>query len=228
MFRDTIPGLERAFKDDIKPPKVVLVTGPPGSMKSSFVYNILTDYLENTGEFGLYATLEESSQSHLENMEALGMKMSLKLQISDFTDLRDEEDNIDYLKFTEKMINHFKDTRKEKFTVFAFDSLGALYSLMEHEKNMRKRMYHFFKKLREANLISFIIMERRLDGESNLMGNEGFLSDGIIFLGLKRKQGRLVRFMQIEKMRATHHSMEAHAIEIRDGKLAILGPIFDQ
>ena len=228
MFRDTIPGLERAFKDDVKAPKVILVTGPPGSMKSSFVYNILTSYLEKSGEFGLYATLEESSQSHLENMEALGMKMSLKLQISDFTDLRDEEDNIDYLKFTEKMINHFKDTRKEKFTVFAFDSLGALYSLMEHEKNMRKRMYHFFKKLREANLISFIIMERRLDGESNLMGNEGFLSDGIIFLGLKRKQGRLVRFMQIEKMRATQHSMEAHAIEVRDGKLAVLGPIFDQ
>lgn len=228
MFRDTIPGLERAFKDDIKAPKVILVTGPPGSLKSSFVYNILTSYLENSGEFGLYATLEESSQSHMENMEALGMKMSLKLQISDFTDLRDEEDNIDYLKFTEKMIKHFKDTRKEKFTVFAFDSLGALYSLMEHEKNMRKRMYHFFKKLREANLISFIIMERRLDGESNLLGNEGFLSDGIIFLGLKRKQGRLVRFMQIEKMRATHHSMEAHAIEVRDGKIAVLGPIFDQ
>jgi len=228
LFRDTIPGLDRAFKTDVKAPKVILVTGPPGSMKSSFVYNILTSYLEKTGEFGLYATLEETSQSHLENMESLGMKMSLKLQISDFTDLRDEEDNIDYLKFTEKMINHFKETRKEKFTVFAFDSLGALYSLMEHEKNMRKRMYHFFSKLREAGLISFIIMERSVDGESNLLGNEGFLSDGIIFLGLKKKQGRLVRFLQIEKMRAVQHSMEAHAIEARDGHIAVLGPIFDQ
>lgn len=227
MFRDTVPGLERAFKTDIKAPKVVLITGPPGSMKSSFVYMLLTKYLENTGEFGLYATLEESAQSHLENMEALGMKMSLKLQISDFTDLREEGDNIDYIKFIEKMIMHFKETRKDKFTVFAFDSLGALYSLMEHETKMRKKMYHFFKTLREANLMSFIIMERSPDGESNLLGNEGFLSDGIIFLGLKKKQGRLVRFLQIEKMRAVQHSMEAHAIEIRDGQLAVLGPIFD-
>ena len=228
MFRDTVPGLDRAFKTDIKAPKVILVTGPPGSMKSSFVYTTMTKYLEHTGEFGLYTTLEETAKSHLENMESLGMKMSLKLQISDFTDLREEGENIDYLKFTEKMIDHFKETRKEKFTLFAFDSLGALYSLMEHETQMRKRMYHFFKKLRDANLISFIIMERSPEGESNLLGNEGFLSDGIIFLGLKKKQGRLVRFLQIEKMRACQHSMEAHAIEIREGQLAVLGPIFDQ
>jgi KaiC/GvpD/RAD55 family RecA-like ATPase len=228
LFRDTIPGLDRAFKTDIKAPKVVLITGPPGSLKSSFVYVLMTKYLEKTGEFGLYTTLEESAKSHLENMEALGMKMSLKLQISDFTDLRDEGEAIDYLKFTEKMIDHFKETRKEKFTVFAFDSLGALYSLMEHDDKMRKKMYHFFKKLRESNLISFIIMERSPDGESNLLGNEGFLSDGIILLGLKRKQGKLLRYLQVEKMRATQHSMEAHAIEVRDGQIAVLGPIFDQ
>ena len=88
-------------------------------------------------------------------------------------------------------------------------------------------MYHFFQVLRDLNLYSFIIMERGMEGESHLLGNEGFLADGIVFLGMKRKQGRLSRFVQVEKMRATEHSMEMHALDIRNGTISILGPIFE-
>ncbi len=230
MFKDTIRGLDRVFKTDITPPKLVLVTGPPGSMKSSFVYSIMSKYLNRTGEFGLYSTLEETVSSHLENMESLGIGICENMQISDFTQLRgtDEEEEIDYLALTTKMIDHFKETRGDQFSVFGFDSLGALYSLMEETQGMRKKMYHFFQHLRQKELYCFIIMERAIGGESNLLGNEGFLSDGIILLGLRRKQGKLIRYLQIEKMRATKHSMEMHALEVRGDGLAVLGPIFDQ
>ena len=229
MFLNTIGGLEKIFYSDIQQPKIIIVTGMPVTMKSSFVYYLLTKHVNLTGEFGLYATLEETTESHLNNMESLGLSPSLNLQISDYTDFReDDEDGIDYLGFTEKMIAFFKEKHGDKFTVFGFDSLGALYSLlMNNGTNMRKRMYHFFKILRDQNLMAFVIMERAADGESHLLGNEGFLSDGIIVLGMKRIQGRLIRYFQVEKMRATHHSMEMHAIEIIDGGLRILGPIFE-
>ena len=124
-------------------------------------------------------------------------------------------------------MRHFKKVKGDQFSVFAMDSLGALYSLMEGEENMRKKMYHFFQLLRDLNLYSFIIMERSADADSNLLGNEGFLGDGIIYLGLKRRQGRLSRFLQVEKMRACDHSMELHALDLRMGKLCVLGPIFE-
>ena len=92
---------------------------------------------------------------------------------------------------------------------------------------MRKKMYHFFQVLRDLNLYSFIIMEREMGEVSNLLGNEGFLADGIIYLGMKRKQGRLSRFIQVEKMRASEHSMEMHALDLRTGKISVLGPIFE-
>jgi len=228
MFLNTIKGFDKVFKSDIKPPKVILVSGVPGSMKSSFVYTILTRYLENSGDFGLYATLEETTESHLNNMESLGVEPSVNLQISDYTDFRgDEEESIDYLQFTEKMISYFKETRGDKFTCFGFDSLGALYSLMEDQINMRKRMYHFFNMLRSYNLMAFIIMERAKEGESHLLGNEGFLSDGIVVLGMQRRQDKLIRYVQVEKMRAVQHSMELHALEIGNEGLTILGPLFD-
>ena len=229
MFKNTIRGLDRVFKTDIKRPKLILVTGPPGSMKSSFVYTIMSKHLNHSGEFGLYSTLEETVSSHLENMESLGIPLCPNMQISDFTQIRENmEGEIDYLALTTKMIDHFKQTRGDEFSCFAFDSLGALYSLMEDVKNMRKKMFNFFQHLRNQNLVNFIIMERSIGGESQLLGNEGFLSDGIILLGLRRKQGKLIRYLQIEKMRATQHSMEMHALEIRHDGMVVLGPIFDQ
>jgi len=234
MFLNSMKGLERVFKKDITPPKVILVTGPPGSMKTSFCYTILSKYLENTGEFGLYTTLEETVDSHLKNMESLGISLSPNMQISDFTDLREIDAVVDeggektnYINFIEKMITHFKKTKGDKFTVFALDSLGALYSLMDDQKSMRSRMFYFFKMLRDNNLTTFVIMERSAEGESQLLGNEGFLVDGIIMLGLDRSKGKLVRYIQVEKMRACEHSMERHFIDIQKDGITVLGPIMD-
>ena len=233
MFKDSISGLEKVFKTDVEPPSVVLVTGPPGSMKTSFCYTLMSKYLESANQFGLYCTLEETSQSHLRNMKSLGIKLSPHMQISDFTDLRevdkvvDECEETDYIKFIEKMIVYFKKKYGDKFTIFALDSLGALYSLMEDEQKMRKRMFYFFKMLRDNNLTAFIVMERSIGAESQLLGNEGFLVDGIIMLGLDRSRGKLVRYLQVEKMRATQHSMEKHAVEVGKEGIVVLGPIFD-
>jgi KaiC/GvpD/RAD55 family RecA-like ATPase len=171
-------------------------------------------------------------ESHLENMEALGINLSMNMQISDLTDLRDidllvsEEETTNYIEFTERMIMHLKKQKGEKFTTFALDSLGALYSLMENVENMRRKMYYFFRILRDNNLISFVVMESSLQGKSHLLGNEGFLVDGIINLGMERNTGKIVRYLQVEKMRAVSHSMEKHALVIGvDGGIAVLGPV---
>ncbi|MDH4123776.1 MAG: signal transduction protein [Thermoplasmata archaeon] len=234
MFKDSIQGLEKVFKIDVERPKVILVTGPPGSMKTSFCYTLMSKYLEKRNEFGLYTTLEESVDSHLKNMESLGVKLTTKMQISDLTDLREideidqvmgKKEEIDYLLFLERMIQKFKEDYGDKFSVFALDSLGALYSLMEDVDNMRKKMFYFFKMLRDSNLFTYVIMERSLMGDSQLLGNEGFLADGIMMLGLDRQRGTLTRYLQVEKMRAADHSMERHALEIGKGGITVLGPL---
>jgi len=152
------------------------------------------------------------------------------MEISDITDLREldeiiEEDRpTDYIQFIEQTIEYYKKKHGDRFTVFALDSLGALYSLMDDSENMRKKMFYFFKTLRDQNLVSFIVMERSRGGPSDLLGNEGFLVDGIIELGLDRARGKLARFIRVEKMRACKHSMEKHTVEVGDKGMTILGP----
>ena len=232
MFKNSIIGLDKVFRTDIEAPKVVLVTGPPGSMKTSFCYSLMSAYLERTKEFGLYVTLEESGDSHLRNMRSLNLKVTPNLEISDFTDLRELDDIIevdnptDYVQFVEQMLTYYKKKQGDRFTVFTLDSLGALYSLMEDAEGMRKKMFYFFKTLRDLNLVSFIVMERSPGGLSELLGNEGFLVDGIIEMGLDRSKGKMVRYMRVEKMRACEHSMEKHSVEVSpNGGMTILGPM---
>jgi KaiC/GvpD/RAD55 family RecA-like ATPase len=230
MFKDSVRGMEKIFRKDVDAPKVILVTGPPGSMKTSFCYSVMSTYLNNSDEAGLYVTLEETADSHLKNMKSLGLKVSPNLQISDFTDLREIDDIVegdvptDYTQFIEQMLGYFKKKNGEKFTVFTLDSLGALYSLMENVNGMRRKMFYFFKTLRDMNLISFIVMERSPGEPSELLGNEGFLVDGIIELGLDRTRGKLARYIRVEKMRACQHSMEKHTMEVGEDSLTILGP----
>src|SRR5438477_12907660 len=183
-FRSAIEGLDKVIRSDITPPKVILVTGPPGSMKTSFCYTLMSRYLKDTGEFGLYTTLEETVQSHLRNMESLGVELSMNMQISDFTDLREidavvgPEDQTDYLAFIERMIGHYRKVHGHKFKLFALDSLGALYSLMENTSNMRKRMFYFFKMLRDNELTSLVVMERSPDGRASSSGTRASSSMG--------------------------------------------------
>ena len=70
-------------------------------------------------------------------------------------------------------------------------------------------------------------MERDLEGNSQFLGNEGYLSDGIIYLGMKNRKGQIIRFLQVEKMRAVEHSMAPHAITVKKGEISILGEILD-
>lgn len=199
-------------------------------MKTSFCYSVMTNYLARAGERGLYITLEETADSHLNNMRGLGMDACPNMEISDFTDMRelddvvDEGHPIDYIQFIEQTIEYYKREHGSKFTVLTLDSLGALYSLTDTDESMRKRMFYFFKHLRDQNLVTFIVMERARGGPSDLLGNEGFLVDGIIELGMDRARGKLARFIRVEKMRACKHSMEKHTVEVGDKGLTILGP----
>lgn len=232
MFKDTIPGLERIFKTDTETPKVVLVTGPPGSLKTSFCYDIIRKYLEKTGSFGTYITLEEPKESQIKNMGDLGVEPAENMQILDVTDLREidqivDEEGTDYVEFIEDILRHRNEEKGDEFTIFALDSLGALYSLMENKENMRKRMFSFFSFLRDLNLYCFVVMERSTGTEAKLLGDEGFLVDGLINLSIDRQKGKLTRYLQVEKMRACNHSMEKHALEVGDDGLKVLGPLFE-
>ncbi|MGA1821429.1 MAG: RAD55 family ATPase [Thermoplasmatota archaeon] len=229
MFWDSIDGMENIFSNDIFQGAIIIVYGPPGSLKSGTVFQLMSNYLTRSGEFGMYLTLEESTISHLRNMDSLGIKVPENLLISDYSDIRSRfegtGDHPDFLDMVDGVIKFFKDKEGDNFTVFGLDSLGGLYSLIDTE-NLRSKMFHFFKKLREYNLTSFIIMETpRFSNIIEGMGAEMFLADGIIEMGPIEHQHDIHLYFQVIKMRSTSHSRKKYLIDIGEDGISILSPV---
>lgn len=225
MFKDAISGLDKMLEGDIPAGSVILVTGAEGTLKSGLVFNMLSNYLSKSDENGLYVTLEQTKESHLRNMLSLGLEKSDALHIFDYRDMRrewkDREPNL--MEITEEIIDFYKE--KDDISVFALDSLSVFYSFLEVDS--RVSMYHFFSKLREDDLTSFMIMEdRRPFNPDNSGLMECFLADGVIELGIIENPEDVKRYIRIRKMRAAKHSMQKHQLLVGKSGLYILGSIY--
>ncbi|SFM16021.1 RAD55 family ATPase [Methanolobus profundi] len=225
-FVDTIEGLNEVFETDIPKNSVVLVTGAAGTLKSGFTFQVLSNYLEQKDEYGLYITLEQSKENHLQNMDSMGIALSNRLHISDFSDYRVLYDDFsdDLLSILEENILQFKKNIGEKCTCIAIDSLGALYSLLDVEpRDLRKSMYKMLETFRREKFTTFLILEEeKLSGMADpSTGMEGYLADGIIELGLQLKGNVANRYLRVRKMRASSHSMEPWILTVSDKGLKV-------
>jgi KaiC/GvpD/RAD55 family RecA-like ATPase len=245
MFKETIPGLDKVLVSDIPKGAVIIVTGTAGSLKSAFVYNMMSQYLKKSkGEKGIYVTLEESKQSHMRNMKSLGINIEKNLKVSDLASFRAHIgfEQMDYLDLimkrttgsikalsdptAEKIDDDNSNTRgtSSKVTCFALDSLNALYALIDVDKpKMRNKLLEFFTFLRQNQLTSFIVLEL---AETLKYSEEFFLADGIIEFGItSSSQKTLKRYIQIRKLRASKHSLDPFVIEVWKNGLKVVGKL---
>ena len=75
-------------------------------------------------------------------------------------------------------------------------------------------------KLREKGVTSFIVMEV---GDAREHRPEHFLVDGIIELGMtETKQKRYKRYIRVQKMRSTKHSIEPFLIETTEEGIKVV------
>jgi len=231
MFRESINGLDELLQDDIPRNSVILVSGAEGTLKSSLVSNIISNYLIGNNEHGLYITLDEDKESLLRNMVSVGIKKIDRLHIFDYKDIRLEWrfQEPEMIEVTNDAIDFYRE-KYDKLTVFAFDSLNALYSL-SNQANLRRNIYHFFTMLKDKELTSFLIMEAGLS-EGLVYANdypgcsEYFLADGIIEVGIVEARENVKRYIQVRKMRATRHTMNKHQLIVDEEGLAILGSVY--
>ncbi len=234
MFQNTVKGLDKIFKTNNYDRMIIMVIGYTGTMKSTFTYSLMSKFLDkNPKKIGLYATIEESKESLLRNLKSVGIKPHDRIFIADYNRTREmykeESENTDFLELTEKLIGSTKEERGEAFTVFALDSLNALYTLtkMDSDYLIRKRVYYFFKMLRDNGLSSLIIKEIPKESSLLVKEDENFLADGVIELGIRRTLEGKKRYIEVLKMRQNQHSMKQYIIDIDKEGLEIVGPSVD-
>jgi KaiC/GvpD/RAD55 family RecA-like ATPase len=231
MIRTYIQGFDEALGGGIPEGHVVMVSGTPGTMKSSFLASILYQNSCRNGMKGLYISLEESKESLQKMMANLEMTEidETKMFIVDIGKLRLEhrsaDDNQDWLKV---LMDYLKRrVTEDGMKIIVLDSLTALYSLVEFT-NPRQDLFHFFGSLKRLGVTTFLISEMTPDSSAFGPFREDFLVDGNIYLKQHEVGDTDVQLrMRCVKMRHVNHYRGYYALIYRDNGFMVTRVISD-
>lgn len=203
-----IANLDDHLNGGVPKGHVVLISGKPGTMKSSLAYNILYHNAKNEGKNGLYISLEEGRNSLLSQMKGLGMDHALVEENIGIVDIGYLRKNLEEGTESENWLEVFKmyaeNLKKTlKYEILVADSLVAI-EILGGVKDNRAEMFYLFEWLRDLDVTTFIISEAPTEAQETL--DEEFLADGVIFVKKERTGMDSQRLITIQKMRGTKHN----------------------
>jgi len=203
-----IKGLDENMEGGIPKGYVVLLTGMPGSMKSSVGFNILYNNAKQNKTKGIYISLEQGRDSLMEQMDRLHMpatEMENLINVVDIGYLRLNSEGMEYGDSWNSVFRMYAENMKESqgYDLLVIDSLAALEVLAD-VKNKRAELFHLFGWLRGLGVTTFIISEASTN--LDIMRDEDFLADGVIHLDLRREGDNVNLYLGVAKMRKTNHS----------------------
>jgi len=207
-IRTHIKGLDDHLKGGIPRGSIVLIGGKPGSMKSSFAFNILYHNARD-GENCAYITLEQSRESLLDHMKGLSMDfegMELRLSVVDLGMIRKKLTQLSrqtWIEVFRMYVENLKETLN--VSIIVIDSM-QVFEVMSRFEEPREDLFRLLEWLRDMNMTTLLIAEMDQDSERFCNHGEGFLSDGIIHLDMRREDRNVNLYVSIVKMRKTNHS----------------------
>lgn len=200
---------------------VVLVSGTPGTMKSSFAYYVL---YENglKGKKGVYVALQQNEKNIRHQMENFGWKMENvkgNLYILDRYKIQEGAERMYKKTFMDILLEHLLLLKQDfNYELVAVDCLSAMETISEPRKP-RIEMFRFFDWLRKLETTSFLMSEMAVDSKSYSRYGEESLADGIIHLKMEQiGDVKIQRRIRCVKMRTSKHSPDWYTLLFSDGK----------
>jgi KaiC/GvpD/RAD55 family RecA-like ATPase len=202
-----VERLDQILSGGIPWGSVVLINGPPGSMKTSLTYNVLHNAASRAARKGLFLSLEQDTASLLRQMERLGMRRDDSvdgLMVVDLVDLRRsmEGHTGDWRSI---ILRYIEDSVKERPTeLLAIDSLESFLAMSEHEYT-RADIQDLFDRFRSLGLTTFVISETPMSRLEAGRRMELYVADGAIELMMKETpDAHVQRILRCVKMRGAN------------------------
>lgn len=217
-----IQGLDEEIDGGIPKGHVVLISGAPGTMKSSLALNILYYNSVRDGKNGLYISLEQSRSSLIEQALGLGMdldKVEEKIRIIDIGYLRKsmkETESVSWMSVFKMYAENLKSALD--YDIMVADSL-TVFDLFLGGENRRMELFELFEWMRDMKCTTFVIAESTPDAP---MKEEDYLADGVIRLSKERVGSRdMQRLIYIDKMREVNHATSIFTLLFEEGKFQV-------
>ncbi len=226
-----IEGLDELLGGGFPLGHVVLVSGLPGTMKSTLTYAILHGNARERHAKCVYVSLEQTRASLERQMASMGIDVGAvhgDMHIVDLGTLQKElgkGSSKPWMEFLRRTLTTKKDI--DGVDLLAIDSLEALEVLAKFT-DRRTELFQFFEWLRDLGGTTLILAEA--SSEPPFLGleppqprrDETFLADGILELKMHPiSDVEVQRRVRILKMRGSHHQTGFSALVFGDGRFQV-------
>jgi len=224
-----IPELDNILEGGIPKGFFVALTGEPGTGKTITCIHFIAQGIKN-GDKCIYVTTEESASSIITQASQFNIDFQKainenKLIVIDALMGREDEWSLKSLEM-EELVNKVIEAKKKLGYGRARLVIDSVSAFWLDRPAMARRLSYYAKKVLSKWDFTVLATSQYAISTSEAFGwGVEHIADGIIRFRRAIKQGKLHRYMIVEKMRQTPHSLYMYEIDIVDGiGLVIVGP----
>ncbi|MFQ5940682.1 MAG: RAD55 family ATPase [Nitrososphaerales archaeon] len=235
--RSGIHGFDEILLGGFPRGRSIVLSGPPGSGKSTFAMQFLYKGLKDYGEPGVYVTLSESPTEIRNNMKSFGwdifkLERDGKLLLVDARPFSVSEEGFvtpnESLYRGEAMpFSHLTDmvlagVRRVEAKRLAIDSVTILAMQYVNRFYIRQGLMGMVQALSNQDLTSLLISEStQEEGKTPV---EWYIAPGVVLLHYTRKGDTMERAIQVIKMRGTRHGEQIFPVKLTETGFSVLQP----
>jgi len=232
VVKTGIPGFDSTLSVGLKKNSSVVVSGPPGSGKTTFGLQFIYSGAKEFDEPGVYISLSQSIEEIKNDCKSFGwdiedliakekiLMIDLRpFKIKDEVIVKDDSlyrgEQIPFEHLTKFILNSIKKIKAKRIVIDSISILGMQYS---DKFYMRQGLQGMIQSLENFDATSLLISEF---SENNEIPLEWFVTSGIIQLDNQIIDDKIRRTIRIIKLRGIKHSEQVHSLELGSNGLYV-------
>jgi KaiC/GvpD/RAD55 family RecA-like ATPase len=233
--RSGIPGFDSIISGGFRPGRSIVLSGPPGSGKTTFGMQFLTSGARDFEESGIFVTLSQSPSEIKNDFKSFGWDVQQlieegRLIIIDARPFKKEEgfialdeslyrgETLPFMHLTQLIMSSIKRINAKRLVI---DSITVLAMQYANNFYIRQGLQGMVQLLEDQNVTSLLISEAE---ESGKLHSEWYVASGVISLYHVRKEDTMERALQVVKLRGMRHSEQIFPIKIGEMGMQVLHP----